>query len=75
MSFTQWINLHTPELEKWSLIYDTHGVRYEIIMTNMFEVYNSVLKGVRCLLITAIVEETWTRTVGYFVDRSIVARR
>ena len=43
--------------------------------TNMSEVYNSVLKGVRCLPITAIVEETWTRTVGYFVNRAAAAKR
>ena len=43
--------------------------------TNMSEVYNSVLKGVRGLPITAIVQETWTRTVGYFVNRATAANR
>lgn len=75
VSFTQWINLHTPELEKWSQLYDTDGARYRITKTNMSEVYNSVLKGVRCVPITTIVEEAWTRTVGYFINRATVARR
>ena len=43
--------------------------------TNMSEVYNSVLKGVWCLPITAIIEETWTSTVGYFVNRATAAKR
>ena len=43
----QWINLHAPELKKWSLLYDIDGLSCEIMMTNMYEVYNSMLKGVR----------------------------
>ena len=43
--------------------------------TNMSEVYNSVLKGVCGLPITAIVQETWTRTVSYFVNRATAAKR
>ena len=56
--FTQWVNSHAPDLEKWSLLHDTDGARYGIMTTNMSEVYNGVLKGVRSLLITAIVEES-----------------
>ena len=47
ISFSEWINLHAPELEKWSQLYDTDGARYDIMTTNMSEVYNSMLKGVR----------------------------
>ena len=73
--FTQWVNSHAPDLEKWSLLHDTGGARYEIMTTNMFEVYNGVLKGVRSLLITAIVEESWNHTVGYFVNRAMMAKK
>ena len=41
-------------LEKWALSHDG-GRRYEIMTTNMFEVFNSVLKGARNLLITTLV--------------------
>lgn len=75
ISFSEWINSHASELEKWSLLYDTDNARYVIMMTNMSEVYNNVLKDVRCLPITAIVQETWTRTVGYFVNRATAAKR
>ena len=39
-------------LEKWALSHDG-GRRYEIMTTNMSEVFNSVLKGARNLPITA----------------------
>ena len=41
----------------------------------MSEVYNGVLKGVRSLPITAIVEESWNRTVGYFINRAMMAKK
>lgn len=62
-------------MEKWSLLYDTDGARYGIITANMSEMHNSVLKGVRCLPITTIVDETWIHTVGYFVNRATAAKR
>ena len=40
--------------EKWALSHDG-GQRYEIMTTNMFEVFNSVLKGAWSLLVTALV--------------------
>ena len=41
-------------LEKWILSHDG-GRRYEIMTTNMFEVFNGVLKGAHNLPITALV--------------------
>jgi hypothetical protein len=41
--------------------------------TNMSEVYNGVLKGVRALPITALITETWNRTLSHFADRVQVA--
>ena len=39
----------------------------------MSEGYNGILKGVRCLPIIAIVEESWSRTLDYFNNRSKAA--
>ena len=55
-------------LEKWALSHD-RGRRYGIIATNMFEVFNSVLKGVLSLLVTALVQLTFLRLRSYFITR------
>ena len=73
--FSDWVNKNAPELDKWALLHDTDGRRYGIMTTNMSECYNGVLKGVRSLPLTAIVDEAWTRTVGYFIDRAVRAKR
>ena len=73
--FAEWMSVHAPDYEKWSLLHDTYGARYGIMTTNMSEVYNGVLKGVRALPITAVVDETWNRTVGYFVNRAMMAKQ
>ena len=44
---------HIP-LEKWALSHDD-GRRYRIMTTNMFEVFNGVLKGACNLPITVLV--------------------
>ena len=43
------------------------GHRYGIMTTNMFEVFNSVLKEARSLPITALVQLTFFRLNSYFV--------
>ena len=70
---SQWITENCPHLEKWAQAHDT-GARYGIMTSNMSEVYNGVLKGVRALPITALIEETWNRTLSYFADRVTVAK-
>ena len=53
-------------LELWALSH--YGVRrYGIMTTNMSEVFNSVLKGVRNLPITALVQLTFFCINSYFV--------
>jgi hypothetical protein len=44
-------------------------VRYTIMMTNVAESFNNVLKGVRALPLCAIIELTFYRTADYFYDR------
>ena len=73
INLSQWITENCPHLEKWAQAHDT-GARYGIMTSNMSEVYNGVLKGVRALPITALIEETWNRTLSYFADRVTVAK-
>nr|ABA97178.2 transposon protein, putative, Mutator sub-class [Oryza sativa Japonica Group] len=49
-----WI-LHESK-EKWAKVYDTGGARYGIMTTNLAEVYNWVMRGVRGLPLVGIVE-------------------
>nr|ABA94023.1 transposon protein, putative, Mutator sub-class [Oryza sativa Japonica Group] len=65
--FSQWI-LHEPK-EKWAKVYDTGGARYRIMTTNLAEVYNWVMRGVRGLPLVGIVEFILHGTCRYFRDR------
>ena len=60
--------LEAIPLELWALSHDG-GQRYGIMTTNMSEVFNSVLKGARNLLITALVQLTFFCLNSYFVAR------
>ena len=55
-------------LEKWTLSHDS-GHRYGAMTTNMSECFNGVLKGVRGLPISALVDYIWCKLVTYFNDR------
>nr|ABA95137.1 Transposable element protein, putative, MuDR [Oryza sativa Japonica Group] len=66
-NFSQWIE-NEPK-EKWSLLFDTDGSRYGIMTTNLAEVYNWVMRGVRVLPLVAIVEFILHGTQAYFRDR------
>ncbi|XP_066159633.1 uncharacterized protein [Oryza sativa Japonica Group] len=66
-NFTQWIE--NEPTEKWSLLFDTDGSRYGIMTTNLAEVYNWVMRGVRVLPLVAIVEFILHGTQAYFRDR------
>jgi transposase-like protein len=47
------------EKEKWALTYDKGGKRYGYMTSNMEEIFNSILIGVRSLPITAIASFTF----------------
>ncbi|XP_021735162.1 uncharacterized protein LOC110701861 [Chenopodium quinoa] len=53
---------------KWSIHHDG-GFRFGVKTTNMSEVFNGVLKGARCLPITALVQMTFHRVNSYFETR------
>jgi hypothetical protein len=72
VNLTQWITENCPDLYKWALAHDL-GARYGIMTSNMSQVYNGVLKGVRALPLTALITETWNHTLSYFADRVHVA--
>jgi hypothetical protein len=58
------------DVEKWTLAKDG-GRRYGAMTMNLSECFNGVLKGVRNLPITAMVEFIYCKLVHYFNDRCI----
>ena len=62
----QW--LKEIPLEMWALSHDG-GRRYAIMTTNMFEVFNSVLKGAHNLRIIVLVQLTFFHLNSYFIAR------
>ncbi|CAH9065061.1 unnamed protein product [Cuscuta epithymum] len=54
--------------ENWALCFDD-GRRYGILITNISESFNNVLKGCRTLPITALVKATFNKVVQLFADR------
>ena len=60
--------LEAIPFEKWALSHDG-GRTYGIMTTNMYEIFNSVLKGAQILPITALVQLTFFRLNSYFVAR------
>ena len=65
--FTQWIK-DAPK-EKWSILYDTGGRRYEIETTNHAECYNMVMRHVRGFPLVGIVEFIMYGCTRYFRER------
>ena len=60
--------LEAIPFEKWALSHDGCR-RYGIMTTNMYEVFNSVLKESRSLPITALIQLTLSNRNSYFVAR------
>ena len=48
--------LEVETKKKWALLYDFRCCRYGNMTTNLSEIYNHILKSVRGLFITAIVQ-------------------
>ena len=57
------------------LLFDEGGARYGLMTTNLAEVYNWVLRGVRSLPLVGIVEFFLYRTCEYFRYRYAVAQK
>ena len=72
-SFSEWIE-YEPK-EKWSLLHDEGGARYGIMTTNLTEVYNWVIRGIRSMPLVGIVEFYIYRTNKYFRERHEAAEK
>jgi hypothetical protein len=70
-----WLLQQWPEKSKWTLAFDEGGSRYGIMATNISEVFNFVLKGIRALSISGIVDYTFHKCNEYFVNRWNKARQ
>ncbi|XP_011098982.1 uncharacterized protein LOC105177493 [Sesamum indicum] len=66
--------LGRTDKDQWTLAHDG-GWRTGILITNMSECINGVLKGARHLPIVAIVQITLSRSVQYFLQRSTRCNR
>ncbi|XP_062186261.1 uncharacterized protein LOC133889801 [Phragmites australis] len=62
--FSHWIEAEPKE--KWSLLYDTGGARYSVMTTNIAEVYNWIIRGLRGLPIVAIIKGILYDMIGYY---------
>nr|AAS07186.1 putative MuDR family transposase [Oryza sativa Japonica Group]ABF97306.1 transposon protein, putative, Mutator sub-class [Oryza sativa Japonica Group] len=65
----KWLEDHMPLKVKWARAFDTNGRRHSIMTSNMAESFNNVLRGIRKLLVTAIVAYTFSKCNSWFVDR------
>jgi hypothetical protein len=70
-----WLLEQWPEKSKWALAFDDDGSRYGIMTTNISEVFNFVLKGIRALPVSGIMDYTFHKCNEYFVNRWEKARR
>jgi hypothetical protein len=55
------------EKEKWALAYDKGGKHCRYMTSNMAEIFNSVLRGVRSLHVTTIVSFTFYKCNEWFM--------
>jgi hypothetical protein len=55
-----WLLEKWLEKSKWALAFDEGGSRHGIMTTNILEVFNFVLKGIRALPVSGIVDYTFT---------------
>jgi hypothetical protein len=64
-----WLLEQWQEKSKWALAFDEGGFQYGIMTTNISEVFNCVLKCIRALLVSEIVDYTFHKCNGYFINR------
>jgi transposase-like protein len=70
-----WLFEQLPRKSKWALAFDEGGSRYGIMTTNISEVFNFVLKCIRSLPISGIVDYTIHKCNEYFMSRWEKARQ
>jgi hypothetical protein len=70
-----WLLKQWPEKSKCALAFDEGDSRYGIMTTNISEVFNFVLKGIRALPVSGIVDYISHKCNEYFVNRWKKARQ
>jgi hypothetical protein len=70
-----WLLEQWPEKSKCALAFDEGDSRYGIMTTNISEVFNFVLKGIRALPVSGIVDYISHKCNEYFVNRWKKARQ
>jgi hypothetical protein len=63
------------EKGKWALAYDKGGKRCGCMTSNMTEIFNSILKGVQSLPVTAIASFTFYKCNEWFMKCLVDAQR
>ncbi|KAE8804870.1 hypothetical protein D1007_19109 [Hordeum vulgare] len=66
----EFLNRHIELRAKWARAYDEDGRRSGQMTSNMAECFNRVLKGVRALPVTTIVQYTFDKLRAYFLKYS-----
>jgi transposase-like protein len=69
-----WLLEQLVEKSKWALAFDEGGSLYGIMTTNISEVFNFVLKGIRALPVCGIADYTFHKCNEYFINRWEKAR-
>jgi hypothetical protein len=69
-----WLFENLSEKSKWALIFDEGGSWYGVMTTNISEVFNFILKGIRSFLVFGIMDFTFHKCNEYFVPRWEKAR-
>jgi hypothetical protein len=64
-----WLLQQWLEKSKFALAFDEGGSRYGIMTTNISEVFNFVLKGIRALPVSGIMDYTFHKCNEYFFNR------
>jgi hypothetical protein len=64
-----WLLEQLTEKSKWALTFDDGGSRYGIMTTNISELFNFILKGIRALPVCSIVDYTFHKCNKYFINR------
>jgi hypothetical protein len=65
-----WLFEHLPEKSKWALAFGEGGSRYRIMTTNILKVFNFILKGIRSLSVSDIMDYTFHKCNEYLWEKA-----
>jgi len=70
----RWLEEQMLQKDKWALVFDAGGLRYDVMTTKSLESFNKVFKGIRAVLVSLIVEYSFRKCNEYFVNRWNIAK-